>query len=40
MMKKVGCLVNLVGFVGSSVLKFDLAGFVNKKGRIKVLDCK
>ena len=36
MMIRVGCLVNLaallVGFLGGSVLKFDLSGVAKKKG--------
>ena len=43
-MRKFGCLVNLaallVGFLGGSVMEFDLAGVMNKKGILQVLDCK
>ena len=39
MMRKFGCLVNLavilVGFLGGSVLKVDLAGAVNEKGNFR-----
>ena len=40
-MRKVGCLVNLtaliVGFLGGSVLKVDLAGVVKKYGDFRFL---
>ena len=43
-MGKVGYLVNIaaiiVGFLGVSVMKVDIAGAVKKKGRLQVLDCK
>ena len=41
-MIKVGCILNMAaliaGFLGGSVLEVDIAGAVNKKGRLQVLD--